>query len=179
MQKRDVNLCASFCAGLSQQAYLAEELTAMAPDLPAYITKWSNDKYAKASARQEKQVMCLLNRLKLVVHNIKGSAGYKQCWHNEICALIKTHGTRAPALFITLNLSDLTNLLVSVLSGLSPKEWKNMTPHAQVKLVAKHPSPAAQFFNTMIHSFLNVIVQPGEDKGLFGRCSTYYGMVEV
>lgn len=177
MQKRDVNIHASFRAGLSQQAHLAEELAAVAPDLPAYISKWTNDKYAKASGRQEKRLMRLLNRLKLVAHDIKGSAGYKQCRRNEIRALIKTHGT--PALFVTLNPSDLTNPLVGVMSGLSPEEWKTMTPRARAKLVAKHPGPAAQFFDTMIRSFLDIIVRPGEDKGLFGRCSTYYGMVEA
>jgi Helitron helicase-like domain at N-terminus len=31
----------------------------------------------------------------------------------------------------------------------------------------------------MIHSFLDIIARPGQDKGLFGRCSTYYGMVEA
>jgi len=110
--------------------------------------------------------MRLLNRLKLVAHNIKGSAGCKQCRHNKIRALIKTHGT--PALFVTLNPSDLTNPLVGVLSGLSPEEWKNMTPRARAKLVAKHLGPAAQFFNTMIRSFLDIVVRPSKDKGLLG-----------
>ena len=49
MQKRDINNHASFCVGLSQQVYLAKELDAVTPDLPAYITKWTNDKYAKLS----------------------------------------------------------------------------------------------------------------------------------
>jgi len=39
MQKRDVNIHVSFCAGLSQQAHLAEELAAIGPDLPTYISK--------------------------------------------------------------------------------------------------------------------------------------------
>jgi hypothetical protein len=177
MQKRDVNIHASFRVGISQQAYLAEELNAVAPDLPAYINKWTNDKYAKPSGRQEKRMMRLLNRLKLVARDIKGSAGYKQCRRNEIRALLKTHGT--PALFITLNPSDLTNPLVGVLSGLTPEEWKSMTSRARAKLVAKHPGPAAQFFDVMIQSFLDIVVRPGQDKGLFGRCTTYYGMVEA
>jgi hypothetical protein len=177
IQKREVNTHASFRTALSQQAHLAQELTAVADDLPDYITKWTNDKYAKPSGTREKRVMRLLDRLKLVARDIKGSAGYKQCRRNKIRALIKTHGT--PALFITLNPSDLTNPLVGVLSGMTPDEWKTKTAYKHAKFVAKHPGPAAQFSDVMIRSFLDIIARPGQDKGLFGRCSTYYGMVEA
>jgi hypothetical protein len=57
IQKREVNTHASFRTALSQQAHLAQELTAVADDLPDYITKWTNDKYAKPSGTREKQVM--------------------------------------------------------------------------------------------------------------------------
>jgi Helitron helicase-like domain at N-terminus len=76
-----------------------------------------------------------------VARVIKGSAGYKQCRRNKIRALIKMHGT--PALFITLNPSDLTNPLVGVLSGMTPDEWKTKTAHKRAKFEAKHPGPAA------------------------------------
>ena len=69
-------------------------------------------------------MMLLLNRLKLVAQDIKGSTGYKQCRHNKICVLIKTHGTLA--LLVTLNPSNLTNPLVGVLSRLTLEEWKSM-----------------------------------------------------
>ena len=72
--------------------------------------------------------MHLLNQLKLVARDIKGSAGYEQCCRNELHALIKTYST--PALFVTLNPSDLTSPLVGVVSGIQPEEWKGMSSYA-------------------------------------------------
>ena len=77
-------------------------------------------------------------------------------------------------LFLALDPSDLTNPLVGVLSGLAPHKWKSMSSHACAKHVAKNPASAAQFFDIMIKSFLDIVVHPGKAKGLFGQCTTYY-----
>ncbi len=45
--------------------------------------------------------------------------------------------------------------------------------------VANNPSVAAQFFDAMIRTFIDVVLKHGHGPGLFGACTTYYGMVEA
>lgn len=120
----------------------------------------------------------MLNRLKLVAKEIKGSCGYKQCRRNEIRALMNRYST--PALFITLNPSNVNNPLVTVMAGLDPDKWKKMTFHDRAVFLASNPGPAAQFFDFSIKSFIDVVLRCGDDDGgLFGHCKAYYGMVEA
>ncbi len=52
-----------------------------------------------------------------------------------------------PALFVTINPSDLTNPLLAVITGLDPDVWKAMSKNNHVIFMAKNPGPAAQFFD--------------------------------
>ncbi|KDQ51995.1 hypothetical protein JAAARDRAFT_139358 [Jaapia argillacea MUCL 33604] len=45
--------------------------------------------------------------------------------------------------------------------------------------IAKNPAVAARFFDTVMESFIQVIIRYGRGVGLLGRCDTYYGMVEA
>ena len=120
----------------------------------------------------------MLDKLKLVAKEVKGSSGYKQCRRNEIRALMKKYCT--PALFITINPSDVNHPLVAVMAGIEPDVWRAMDYHSRAKFVANNPGPAAQFFDFLIKSFLDVVIRYGDDKGgLLGHCKAYYGMVEA
>jgi hypothetical protein len=85
-----------------------------------------------------------------------------------------------PALFITINPSDVNHPHVAVMAGIEPDVWRAMDYHSRAKFVATNPSPAAQFFDFLIKSFLNVVIRHGNNEGgLLGHCKAYYGMVEA
>src|SRR5882762_3491309 len=85
-----------------------------------------------------------------------------------------------PALFITLNPSDVNNPLVAIMAGMDPDVWRSLDSHAQAEFIATHPAPAAQFFDYMIKGFLDIVIRYGDKElGLFGHCKAYYGMVEA
>ncbi|KAI0308689.1 hypothetical protein OF83DRAFT_1024787, partial [Amylostereum chailletii] len=62
-------------------------------------SKWKNNINAKAETDEELRVEQLLNQLKVILKDLRGSNGQKLKMCNEIWALLKTHG--CPALFIT------------------------------------------------------------------------------
>ena len=97
-----------------------------------------------------------MDRLKLVAKHLRGSSGYKVCRRNEIRALMKKYSTLA--LFITINPADVYHPLLGVLGGKEVVEWQAMDRHQRAVFVARHPGPAAQFFDAMIKAFLDIIV---------------------
>ncbi|EGO04377.1 hypothetical protein SERLA73DRAFT_44077, partial [Serpula lacrymans var. lacrymans S7.3] len=132
----------------------------------------------KPSNNYQKKALRLLNKLKLIVKDLKGSTGYKLCQRNEICALIKRFST--PALFLTLNLSDINHPLVGVLGGLLPEQWQQMSLYNCSLFVAKNPAAAAQFFHVVMCTFFKVIVKHGSNSpGLCGHSEAYYSMMEA
>jgi hypothetical protein len=109
---------------------------------------------------------------------LKGSSGYKLCRRNEICTLLKKYST--PNLFLTINPADTFHPLIGALGGKTAEEWREMNHHEQTVFVAQHTGPAAQFFDIMMKSFINIILHHGKEGGrLFGVSKTYYGMVEA
>ena len=178
LQKREINKTASFRTNLEYQQTIVTELNEIGSTIPDLISKWEKDPTAKPSNRKEKQAIRILDRLKLVAKHLRGSSGYKVCRRNEIRALMKKYST--PALFMTINPADVYHPLLGVLGGKEVVEWQAMDRHQRAVFVARHPGPAAQFFDAMIKAFLNIIVRHGkEGGGLFGECETYYGMVEA
>ena len=156
MQKREVNKTASFRTNAEYQQNITSDLREIGPVIPDLIAKWEKNPKAKASNRQEKRALSVLNQLKLVAKELKGSSGYKLCRRNEICALLKKYST--PALFVTINPANTYHPLLGVLGGLTVDQWQQMTGHERTVFVARNPGPAAQFFDVMINAFLNIIV---------------------
>ena len=148
------------------------------PALSGMISQWEKNPNTKPSTSAEKKAIALLNKMKLVMKEVRGSSGYKQCRRNEIRALTKKFGT--PALFVTINPSDIHNPLVGVMAGMSPGKWRSMDAHSRAAFVAKNPGPASLFFDYTIKHFVSTILRYGDaEGGLFGKCSTYYGVVEA
>ncbi|EGO18851.1 hypothetical protein SERLADRAFT_418747 [Serpula lacrymans var. lacrymans S7.9] len=119
---------------------------------------------AKSSNRQQKRALKMLNRLKFVAKELKGSFGYKLCRRNKICALMKRFCTLA--LSVTLNPADIWNPLIAIIVGLTSSEWLQMSAFERAVFVANNPAPAALFFDSMIQSFLNIIVRYNRGVGL-------------
>ncbi|KZP32476.1 hypothetical protein FIBSPDRAFT_907211 [Athelia psychrophila] len=139
----------------ASQASLVGRLEKIAPSLTTLIGKWQQNPRAEA--------LRVLNQFKMVPKDM--------CRRNEIRSLLKVMGT--PALFITLNPSDLTNPLVGVLGGLTVQQWITI-------FVAEHPASAARFFHLFMRGFIDIVLgYKREGGGLFGKCTAYYGMVEA
>lgn len=127
MQKREVNKTACFRTSAQNQASIVAELTQIGPTIPDLIQKWEKDPMAKPSNREEKRALKLLNKIKLVAKELKGSSGYKLCRRNEIRALMKKYST--PALFVTINPADVYHPLLGVMGGKEAEEWRAMSRH--------------------------------------------------
>jgi hypothetical protein len=121
LQKQTVSRNSSFRTKASTQAGIVKELKEVGPTLNDLITKWQDQKTVHASNHKERRALKVLAKIRLVAKNLKGSSGYKQCRQNEIRALMKSFST--PALFLTLNPSDLTHPLVGAFGRISPDIW--------------------------------------------------------
>ncbi|KIK16984.1 hypothetical protein PISMIDRAFT_112287 [Pisolithus microcarpus 441] len=114
--------------------------------------------------------------MSVVSRKVRGSSGYKVCHRNEIRSLIRVYGT--PALFITLNPHDLTNVLVGHFGGVEEQQWHIMTAYECAVFIASHPEAAALAFDEQIHAFFDIIVCFNKGEGLFGVCEAYYVTIE-
>ena len=160
------------------QTTVVKEMHQSAPYLTDMIKMWDANPHTRPSTKQEKKAVQMLDRLKLVVKEVKGSSGYKQRRRNEVRALMKKYCT--PALFVTINPSDVNHPLVSIMAGIEPDVWHSMDYHSRAEFLASNLGPATQFLDVMIKSFLDVVIQYGDDEdGLLGKCKAYYGMVEA
>ncbi|EGN91761.1 hypothetical protein SERLA73DRAFT_25885, partial [Serpula lacrymans var. lacrymans S7.3] len=141
------------------------------------IRLWQKNPTAKPSNSYQKRALLLLNKLKLVAKDVRGSTGYKLCRRNEIISLIKRSGT--PALFLMINPSDVHSPLVGILGGMLLKHWHTKSAYECSLFVAKNPATAATFFHAMMSNFFGLVIKHGQQKpGLFGHSQAYYGMVE-
>jgi hypothetical protein len=91
-----------------------------------------------------------------------------------------------PALFVTINPSDVNNPLVRLVAGEDinledAERGEDLSKLLRQKLVAKNPHIAAEYFDRVIKAFIKTILRYGHKTkpGLFGKCKAYYGVVEA
>ncbi|KAJ7119793.1 hypothetical protein C8R44DRAFT_544496, partial [Mycena epipterygia] len=84
MQKKEVIREVCFRTPAATQQTIAKEVQDVGPALNDLMQKWEKNPHAKPSSAAEKKALKVLNKLKLVAKNLKGSSGYKQCRRNEI-----------------------------------------------------------------------------------------------
>lgn len=177
IQKSDIRRRSCFSMKKNTSRNIAEQMRLLSPIFERLADKWERDVFAHPEGDEERAAINLLNNLKMVNRDLKGSLGYKLSRRNEVRALIKKFST--PALFITLNPHDISHPLLGVIGGFSILEWQTMTAFQRSCFVAKHPAVAAKFFDAMINSFVSIVLKPGHNDGYFGKCKAYYGMVEA
>ncbi|KIN92946.1 hypothetical protein M404DRAFT_172201, partial [Pisolithus tinctorius Marx 270] len=119
----------------------------------------------------------LFQELNVICHSLPCSDGYKLCQCNEIHSLTWQLGT--PVFFLTLNLHDLTNVLVAHFGGLDISLWHQLRAYEWAAFVASHSAAAAKAFDILIQVFVDIVIKYNNGSSLFGRCSGYYGMVEA
>lgn len=164
---------------------LTEQLMATPDDVIKRMeAKYQNNPtYYPDNDEEEKRLLRLLNQLQSINHKLPGSNGHKLRLRNEIRALI--HRLGAPALWITINPSDVNNPLVRLIFGEDIKledleRGEDLKKFQRQVLAAKNPHVAAIYFDRVIKAFIEIILRHGRDKaGLFGRCTGYYGTVEA
>lgn len=177
IQRASVNKSMCFRISRRAQQSLARDLQEIGPSLVDVISKWDGNPAAIAITEEEKKAVSVMNRIKLVAIDLKGSSGAKMCYRNEIRSLNRVLST--PALFLTVNPADVMNPLMGTLGGVSPDEWVAMRKFDRSVYVARRPGIGARFFDIMIRAFIRIVIRPGESDGYFGCCKGYYGMVEA
>lgn len=177
IQKTDVRRKSCFSIKKRGSRNIAEQMRVLAPIFEKLAAKWERNMYACPEGDDEVAAVNLLNSLKMVNRDLKGSLGYKLSRRNEVRALIKKFST--PALFITLNPHDISHPLLGVIGGFTVAKWQSLSVYQRSCFVAKHPAIAARFFDAMISSFVSIVLRPDHNDGYFGKCKAYYGMVEA
>lgn len=184
LQKKAVCDSVRFRVKLSDQSWIVRELLAVdRTELERLMGKFkSNPKY-EPEAAGEKDLVNLVNRVGMMIHDLPGTTGYKLKLRNEIRAMVNMRGT--PAFFITLNPSDRDHPLVRLFAGDNIRlealeDGQDLTEWDRRLLVARNPGPCAKFFHTMVSSFFSIVLRYGKPgKGLLGKCTGYYGTVET
>ncbi|KAJ7130143.1 hypothetical protein C8R44DRAFT_613545, partial [Mycena epipterygia] len=84
LQKKEVIREVCFRTPAATQQNIAKEVKEVGPALTELMQKWEKNPHARPSSTAEKKALKVLNKLKLVAKDLKGSSGYKQCRRNEI-----------------------------------------------------------------------------------------------
>ncbi len=184
LQKKAVCDSVRFRVKASQQRRIIAELLSVDKTLLEHlIGRYQREPGFEPCSVEERALLSLINDVGTVLHNIPGTTGYKLNLRNEIRSLVNFQGT--PAFFVTLNPSDVHHPLVRLFAGEDivledPAVGEELTAWQRKLIVAKSPSACAKFFHVMISSFIRTILRYGRpERGLFGRCTAYYGTVEA
>ena len=184
LQKKAVCDSVRFRVSAAEQERTVRELLSIDKgELDRLIARLKSNQSYQAQTDEEKRILRLVTRVGASLHDIPGTAGYKLKMRNEIRSLVTFRGT--PAFFITLNPSDIHHPLVSLLSGddislEAMERGEELTEWQRRLVVSRNPAACAQFFHTVISSFINVVLRYGrKDRGILGKCTAYYGTVEA
>ncbi|KAI0361333.1 hypothetical protein OH77DRAFT_1391844, partial [Trametes cingulata] len=172
-QKKAVCDSVNFRVRASQQEEIVRRLMHVDVSvLQNLIERYERDPQYQPQTEKENTIVRLLNEVSMIGRDLPGTAAYKKTMRNEIRSLIYFKGT--PALFVTLNPSDVHHPLVRLYAGENitlerMEHGQELTEWQRKVLVAKNPGPCAMFFHTMMSAFIRVILRYGRPgRGLFG-----------
>ncbi|KAI0029894.1 hypothetical protein K488DRAFT_55362, partial [Vararia minispora EC-137] len=145
----------------------AEALFDLKPELEQMQQLYSNDNDAQPRTEREHRATMWINKIRVVCRDVMASNGSKERARVRARAMLKAFG--CPALFVTLNPTDVHSRELFVLCGGNPDAWEQMSAWERAKLVADHPCEAAIWFDKVISMFLNIVLRHGRGgPGLFG-----------
>ncbi len=184
LQKKSVCDSVRFRVKESQQRRIVAALLAVDKTLLQHtIRRFEHDPTYKPTTEGEINMLTLIDSVSTVLPNIPGTTGYKLALRNEIRALVNFQGT--PAFFVTINPSDIHHPLVRFFAGEDIRlddaaAGEELTSWQRKLVAAKNPGACARFFHAMISNFVSIVLRYGKtEKGLFGKCTAYYGTVEA
>ncbi|KAI0744395.1 hypothetical protein C8Q76DRAFT_575716, partial [Earliella scabrosa] len=173
VQKRRVANSVNFRVHASKQQQIIRDLLRVDRDvLQDLLGKCEANPLYRPESDAERHIFRVLNQVGMVGRDLPGTTAYKLSLRNEIRSLVYFKGT--PALFITLNPSDVDNPIVRLHAGhdvsledaavgLELTEWQRLI------LVADKPAACALAFHQMITAFLQHILRfGGRRRGIFG-----------
>ncbi|KIN94259.1 hypothetical protein M404DRAFT_168843, partial [Pisolithus tinctorius Marx 270] len=156
VQKWEAGENVTFSIKSCRRNELAMQMHELSDCVSDFAKKCLSGSIPKAVSADEKKVMCLFHELTVISKKLWGSTGYKLCCRNEICSLTCAFGI--PALFITLNLHDLSNVLVGHFRGCSEGEWRMMSSYQRAAFIASHPAAACLAFHKQIQAFIDIVL---------------------
>ena len=184
LQKKAVCDSVRFRVAAGEQERIVRELLSINKgELDRLIARLKANKTYQAQTDEEKRILQLVTTVGASLHDIPGTAGYKLKMRNEIRSLVAFRGT--PAFFITLNPSDVNHPLVRLLAGNDinleiMEDGEELTEWQRKLVVSRNPAACAQFFHTIISTFITVVLRHGKKgRGIIGKCTAYYGTVEA
>ncbi|KAI0069415.1 hypothetical protein K474DRAFT_1610489, partial [Panus rudis PR-1116 ss-1] len=154
LQKRMVSRSVRFRVPASTHQRIVRELLAVdGVRLEALTRRFQIEPHYEPTDPRDTRIVRLLRSVRVVNHEIPGSAAHKLTLRNQIRGLINYIGT--PTLFVTLNPSDVHHPLVRILAadstsveeclrGVSPTEWERR------RIAAINPGACALFFDHMM-----------------------------
>lgn len=119
----------------------------------------------------------LMRQIKTVGGNVMGSAYSRAALRTQIHALIFNQGL--PSIFMTINPADIHSRVALYFAGVD-LDLDRIIPeiipstYERAQIIASHPVATARFFNVLISSLLECMVE----KGVLGPIKAYFGTVE-
>ena len=155
-------------------------------EIEAVSERMSKNEFTTAYTEGERITLQLMKEVNNINTRVAGTSASHIAMRNEIRGLMIAHGM--PSLFLTINPADVYNPLVQLLAGesididaLLPEEIPNYWD--QSILIAHNPVLAAEFFNTIMTTFIKcLLAYVGEGNwqiGTFSVTKAYYGCVEA
>jgi hypothetical protein len=123
------------------------------------------------------RVNLLMRQIKTVGGHVMGSAYSRAILRTQIHALVFNQGL--PSIFMTINPADIHSRVALYFAGVDLDLNKILpetvpSTYERAQIVAAHPVATARFFNVLISSILNSMVE----KGVLGPTKAYFGTVE-
>ncbi|CAF1202328.1 unnamed protein product [Adineta ricciae] len=175
MQRRQACWNASLMAS---RPYFRENAT----DLQALTTKEVETALINAtkhtfSSVTNPRINMLMKHIRAVGGSVMGSAYSRSALRSQIHSLIFNQGL--PSIFMTINPADIHSRIALYFAGVDldldkilPEKIPSTYERAQI--IAAHPVATARYFNVLISSILQCMVE----KGLLGPIKAYFGTVE-
>lgn len=172
------------CSDFDSVAHQFDTVTAN--ELEAVSKRMNQNDFTSAYTEGEQTVLQLMKEVNNINSKVVGTSASHIAMQNQIRALMNARGM--PSLFLTINPANVYNPLVQLLAGNSididaflPENIGNYWD--QSILIARNPVLAAEFFNTIITTFIKyLLAYVGEghwQMGALGVVKAYYGCVEA
>src|ERR1700761_9085778 len=153
--------------------------------ITSYQERLKSNLFAKPVTSGEKAASKLMQYVSYVAQDVPGSTGEIQKMRQEIYSIINQEGL--PHVFLTLNPTDTNNPIAQFLAGRDidldaffHDLEAGKENFVRASTISHDPIAGAEFFNVSVRNLIDVLlgVTREDGVGVFGKVTTYYGVVE-
>ena len=153
--------------------------------IASYQEKLRHNPFAKPVTPGEKAASKLMQYVSYVAQDMPGSTGEIQKMRQEMFSIINQEGL--PSVFLTLNPTDTNNPIAQFLAGRDinldaffDDLEAGKENFVRTSTIGQNPIAGADFFNVSIRNLIDILLgtERKDGVGVFGKVSTYYGVVE-